>query len=134
MKQVSHTIMEISKRSRENVRQGFNACLEQLKRNNYKSQLENDMKKDGQNVFKLKQSAYENLGCKRINAVPDNMTYEQRSELRKECSRFLRFSYLVDFIGLESLRTIYKESVAELLLEFTELAEYTSPVIFKERN
>lgn len=35
--------------------------------------------------------------------VPDNMTYEQRSELRKECSRFLRFSYLIDFIGLESL-------------------------------
>jgi dynein heavy chain len=39
------------------------------------------------------------------------MTYEQRSELRKECSRFLRFSYLIDFIGLESLRMIYKESV-----------------------
>ena len=62
------------------------------------------------------------------------MTYEQRSELRKECSRFLRFSYLVDFIGLESLRTIYKESVAELLEEFQDLAEYANPVIFKERN
>ena len=49
------------------------------------------------------------------------MTYEQRSELRKECSRFLRFSYLIDFIGLESLRTIYKESVNELLSEFDEL-------------
>jgi dynein heavy chain len=49
------------------------------------------------------------------------MTYEQRSELRKECSRFLRFSYLIDFIGLESLRTIYKESVNELLIEFDDL-------------
>lgn len=62
------------------------------------------------------------------------MTYEQRSELRKECSRFLRFSYLVDFIGLESLRTIYIESVAELLLEFQELIAYQNPVVFKERN
>jgi hypothetical protein len=59
-----------------------------------------------------------------IIIVPDNMTYEQRSELRKECSRFLRFSYLVDFIGLESLRTIYIESVAELLVEFQELIAY----------
>ena len=49
------------------------------------------------------------------------MTYEQRSELRKECSRFLRFSYLIDFIGLESLRTIYTESVNELLIEFDDL-------------
>ena len=66
--------------------------------------------------------------------VPDNMTYEQRSELRKECSRFLRFSYLIDFIGLESLRTIYKESVSELLIEIDELVDYNNPVVFKERN
>jgi dynein heavy chain, axonemal len=79
-------------------------------------------------VFKLKQSAYENLG------FPDTMTYEMRSELRKECSRFLRFSYLIDFIGLEALRTIYKESVSELLIEFEELVEYDSPIVFKERN
>lgn len=62
------------------------------------------------------------------------MTYEQRSELRKECSRFLRFSYLIDFIGLESLRTIYKESVSELLIEIDELVDYNNPVVFKERN
>ena len=49
------------------------------------------------------------------------MTYEQRSELRKECSRFLRFSYLVDFIALESLTSIYKESVKELLFELNDL-------------
>lgn len=62
-KQISQRITEYSKKSRENIRQGINFCLETLKKNNYKAQLENDMKKDGQNVFKLKQSAYENLGC-----------------------------------------------------------------------
>jgi prolyl oligopeptidase PreP (S9A serine peptidase family) len=39
--------MEISKKSRDNVRNGFIACLEHLKRNNYKNQLESEMKKEG---------------------------------------------------------------------------------------
>ncbi len=52
------------------------------------------------------------------------MAYEKRSELRKECSRFLRFSYLIDFIGLESLRTVYKESVSEFLLSLNELVVF----------
>jgi dynein heavy chain len=58
-----------------------------------------------------KETAYENLG------FPDNMTYEQRSELRKECSKFIKFSYLVDFIALNSLKNIYQFSVQELLTE-----------------
>jgi dynein heavy chain len=53
------------------------------------------------------------------------MTYEQRSDLRKECSKFLRFSYLIDFLGLDSLRTIYKESVSELLKELNDLVKFT---------
>jgi len=54
-------------------------------------------------------SVFENLG------FPDNMTYGQRSELRKECSRFLRFAYLVDFLALESLCSIYIDSVKEFI-------------------
>ena len=38
-------------------------------------------------MFGLKETAYDALG------FPDNMTYEKRSELRKECSKFLRFAY-----------------------------------------
>jgi len=53
------------------------------------------------------------------------MTYEQRSDLRKECSKFLRFSYLIDFLGLDSLITIYKESVSELLKELNDLVKFT---------
>jgi len=34
---------------------------------------------------------------------PKGMTYGHRSQLRKVCSKFLRFAYLVDFISLESL-------------------------------
>lgn len=42
------------------------------------------------------------------------MNYEKRSELRKECSKFLRFSYLVDFLAMESLSEIFKNSVQAL--------------------
>lgn len=56
----------------------------------------------------MKESAYENLG------FSDNMNYENRSELRKECSKFIRFSYLVDFLAMESLSNIFMLSVQEL--------------------
>jgi len=54
------------------------------------------------------------------------MTYGHRSNLRKECSRFLRFAYLVDFLALESLTNIYIDTVTEFLnrlrtLDNTEL-------------
>ena len=42
------------------------------------------------------------------------MNYEKRSELRKECSKFLRFAYLADFIAMESLSNIFVYSVKEL--------------------
>jgi dynein heavy chain, axonemal len=41
------------------------------------------------------------------------MTYGHRSNLRKECSRFLRYAYLVDFLALESLTIIYIDTVKE---------------------
>jgi len=36
-----------------------------------------------------------------------------RSKLRSECIKFIRFSFLIDFIALDSLRTIYLSSVFE---------------------
>lgn len=56
-------------------------------------------------MFGLKETAYDALG------FPDNMTYEKRSELRKECSKFLRFAYLVDYLAMESLSKIFVYSV-----------------------
>ena len=51
------------------------------------------------------------------------MSYEQRSELRKECSKFLRFSYLIDFLAMDSLRTIHMSSINDLLRELQKLVE-----------
>jgi len=49
------------------------------------------------------------------------MTYEKRSQLRKECSKFLRFSYLVDFLAMESLSKIYTLSVGDLISKISTL-------------
>lgn len=37
-----------------------------------------------------------------------------RSRLRSECMKFLKFSYLIDFLAMNSLKNIYQSSVEEL--------------------
>ena len=64
---------------------------------------------------KKSSSVFENLG------FPDHMTYGHRSNLRKECSRFLRFAYLVDFLALESLCSIYVDTVREFIEKLRQL-------------
>jgi hypothetical protein len=66
---------------------------------------------------KKSNSVFENLG------FPDHMTYGHRSNLRKECSRFLRFAYLVDFLAMESLTAIYVDSVKEIIAKLQRLDE-----------
>ena len=63
-------------------------------------------------------SVYEKL------EFPAGMTYAHRSSLRRECSRFLRFAYLADFLSLEALSTIYIDSVAAMIDKIRLLDEY----------
>lgn len=51
------------------------------------------------------------------------LNYGKKSELRKICSRFLRFSYLMDFIATEALTNIYLLSVRETIDKLHDLAE-----------
>ena len=86
------------------------ALDEQRKKNN-PIQSNNSItmkKKESKNVF-------EQLG------FPEGMTYGHRSSLRKECSRFLRFAYLVDFLSLESLANIYIGSVRDMVDRLEDL-------------
>jgi len=52
---------------------------------------------------------------------PTGMTYGHRSSLRKVCSRFLRFAYLVDFLSMEALASIYKNSISDMLSRLEDL-------------
>lgn len=129
-KQVNEKIQEFSKKCRENIREGFKSCIEALKKNPYSPAFEDDFAKrnENTNLFRLKESAYENLG------FSENLSYEKRSELRKECSKFLRFSYLVDFLAMEALKNIYVLSVEDLIYEFTTLVRTKESVIYKDKN
>ena len=64
---------------------------------------------------KASSNVFEKLG------FPEGMTYGHRSNLRKECSKFLRFAYLADFLSLESLSNIYKNSVQDMIERLEEL-------------
>ena len=67
---------------------------------------------------KASNNVFEKLG------FPEGMTYGHRSSLRKECSRFLRFAYLVDFLSLESLSSIYIGSVRDMIERLEELDSF----------
>ena len=54
------------------------------------------------------------------------MTYAHRSSLRNECSRFLRFSYLVDFLALEALSRIYIGSLELMIERIQDLDAYAN--------
>ena len=73
-----------------------------------------------------KEAAYEKL------QFPDNMNYEMRSRLRNECMKFLRFSYLVDFIAMNSLKHIYNQSVDEFKIFLNEKTEETDVFFLRE--
>jgi dynein heavy chain len=64
---------------------------------------------------KATSNVFEKLG------FPEGMTYGHRSSLRKECSRFLRFAYLVDFLSLEALSNIYIGSVRDMIKRIEDL-------------
>lgn len=51
------------------------------------------------------------------------MKYGPRSKLRRACSRFLRFSYLLDFVALDALSNIYIESVKDTIRKLKTLNE-----------
>ena len=60
--------------------------------------LDEDRKKNqpmNSNTVSIKRKAENNVFEKL--GFPEGMTYGHRSSLRKECSRFLRFAFIIDF-------------------------------------
>lgn len=57
------------------------------------------------------------------------MKYGPRSKLRRACSRFLRFAYLLDFVAMDALTNIYTKSVIDTLARLETLSD--APVDLK---
>ena len=127
IEEVKEYIKDSSKHLRENVLQGVVSIMNQLREDivmdiaeekNY-GKLDLQMFPHARKICNL----YEKMG------FPENMSYGQRSILRKECSRFIRFTYLVDFITLESLQNLYLISVRELMLKIYEQINELDPLL-----
>jgi len=120
---VSEKIQNCSERCRVNVKSAIDKMLNELRerivaelsldeeqrKNNPSSSAMNQAGGNASMKGKKSNSVFENLG------FPDHMTYGHRSNLRKECSRFLRYAYLVDFLAMESLTAIYIDTVEEFI-------------------
>ena len=112
---------EIGESMRENVNAHIKQIMDEL-RELIVSQIAED-KNNPRSVANLAPpgrhmcALYEKLG------FPENMSFEHRSHLRKECSRFLRFSYLADFFVLESLYRIYISTCEEFVERITDLVK-----------
>lgn len=123
---VREKLREFSAKCRENVRNCFQECLDALRSNHQREDrdvfLEQELRKRKENS-----GDYEKLGFE------DELSYDKRSELRRECSKFLRFSYLVDFIALDSLRNIYSLTVTDLLEELSSLTKIKENAVFREK-
>lgn len=122
--QASQQIQQISEKSRENIRECIQKVLEELRdRIVNEIALDEERKKSNpiqsSNTITMKRKASSNVFEKL--GFPEGMTYGHRSNLRKECSKFLRFAYLADFLSLESLSNIYKNSVQDMINRLEEL-------------
>lgn len=88
--------------------------MDEEKKKNYNTQNAGGLgmnKKNDKSVFEKLQ-------------FPEGMTYGHRSSLWEECSKFLRFAYLVDFLSLKALSNIYLGSVKDMIVRLRKLDSY----------
>jgi dynein heavy chain len=121
---IADEIQRYSDRCRENIRECISKVLTELRtRIVSEIALDEERKKNNpiqsSNTITMKKKASSNVFEKL--GFPEGMTYGHRSSLRKECSRFLRFAYLVDFLSLEALSNIYIGSVKDMIKRIDDL-------------
>jgi len=120
-------ITRFSEKCRDNFRDCISKVLSELRERIVSEiALDEERKKNhpmNSNTVSIKKKAEKDNVFERLG-FPEGMTYGHRSSLRKECSRFLRFAFIIDFISLESLTKIYVGSVQDLIDRLTTLDSF----------
>ena len=62
------------------------------------------------------------------------MSYDKRSTLRKECQRYVRFSYLIDLLAINALTQIYFKSLNVFIEEISELNKQDQALFVREEE
>ena len=113
MKKMANIITEASARTKERFLHKITKDIDRLKKKVHDHQLRMALEND---AFPLPSAipakmpdkpdaVYERLG------FPSNLSYSHRTDVRKACKMFVRFSYLLDFIAKTSLKSMYVSSM-----------------------
>ena len=110
-KYVSEKLKEYSSKCRDNFREVITRSLAKLREHIEIEKTIEEEKMPGQALKKPQAGnpAFEVIG------FPGNLVYGHRAALRRECMRFLRLAYLVDFLTTRALGDIYLDSVREVM-------------------
>lgn len=108
--EVVHQLKRCSKELHEKCEVGLQTIVEKLRQTILSDLSNEDTEKKASDE---KSKAFEQLG------FPDNIRYGHRSAMRAEFIRFLRLAYLLDFIVVQSLGTLYVSNVKIFLDSFT---------------
>ncbi len=109
---VAEKIKEFSAKCRDNFRTVISKSLKKLREH---IELEKSLDEDkGAQAAGPKKPDGGNAVFEAIG-FPGNLIYGHRAALRRECMRFLRLAYLVDFLSVKALGDIYLDTVREVL-------------------
>lgn len=109
--EVVHQLKRCSKELHEKCEVGLQTIVEKLRNTILGDLSSEDTEKKASDE---KSKAFEQLG------FPENIRYGHRSDMRAEFIRFLRLAYLLDFIVVQSLGTLYVSNVKTFLDNFVE--------------
>ena len=122
--EVSRVIETNSQAVKESFAEGIEQVLKELRQKESEQTEQPTAKQEvlkGSDFHKPKQIVNTNQTLEELGFKHD-MNYGPKSNLRKNCMRFLRFSYLLDFLTTEALTNIYIHSVRETIQKLEKLA------------
>lgn len=129
IKKISAKVLEVSNKTKQRFLEEITKTLDDLKlkiRENIQlaekernSSQQQTIRGTGQLAVLIAQSTREQEAGRlmEIDAVYEhlgfssNLSFAHRAEVRKECKKFIRFSYLLDFIAKTSLKAMYLNSI-----------------------
>ena len=129
LRKMSNKILEVSKKSKEQFQQEITTTLENLKKMIREDKQIEEEKNNSEKQAVSKKPGLPNMLMAQISpgqeagkamevdvvyerlGFPSNLSYTHRTEVRKECKMFIRFSYLLDFMAKTSLSAMFLNSI-----------------------
>ena len=118
---VTEVIKEMSIQCRNRFDKGMNKTLDNLRQKEAEPEEESSKTDFKSDTLQPKPAVNTNPTLEALG-FKANLKYDPRSKLRTACSRFLRFSYLLDFLATEALTNIFILSVNETIDKLQQLS------------